>query len=141
MITSSHTNRRSFLKAGAAFSAILASPLAGKAVVAQDGARVSRRLGMDRIRAGGHFNSFVTNAIVPPPTTIYGDLVLAPLGMYYWGTGEWLPLLATSWGFENADGGTDGDLDYFHLTLREGVVWSDGAPLTSKDVIDTMWCF
>lgn len=143
MKNSFQSDRRSFIKAGAAFSTLLTGGLvAGKAVMAQDGAREYHAAwGWIDPAAGGHFNSFVTNAIVPPPTTIYGDLVLAPLGMYYWGTGEWLPLLAESWEFQNADGGTDGDLDYFHLTLRDGLVWSDGAPLTSQDVVDTMWCF
>jgi peptide/nickel transport system substrate-binding protein len=54
----------------------------------------------------GHFNTFVTNAILAPPTTVYGDLIYQPLGMYYWATNEWLPLLATEWSFIQTGTGT-----------------------------------
>jgi peptide/nickel transport system substrate-binding protein len=95
--------------------------------------------------------------------------------MYYWATGEWLPLLATEWAFiqtgetgapgesagaqsggspvaspaaspaaspsaSPAAGGIDVNADTFAVKLREGVVWSDGTPFTSKDVVDTLWC-
>lgn len=106
--------------------------------------------------AGGHFNSFVTNAILTPlnPTQVYGDLILQPLGMYYWASGEWLPLLATEWGFIQAGGGAaspaaspvagaspaaNTSADTFEVKLREGAMWSDGTPITAQDVIDTLW--
>jgi peptide/nickel transport system substrate-binding protein len=75
----------------------------------------------------------VTNAILPPPTTVYGDLIYQPLGMYYWASGEWLPLLATDWSYLD-DGET------FEINLREGVVWSDDTPFTAADYEATLWC-
>src|SRR5689334_4844212 len=64
-------------------SAALAAPgstsSAGRAVAAQDGGyEYHAAWGWLDPGAGGHFNSFVTNAILPPPSTIYGDLILAP---------------------------------------------------------------
>jgi peptide/nickel transport system substrate-binding protein len=88
---------------------------------------------------------------------VYGELVMSPLGMYFWATEEWLPLLATEWGFISA-GATPaaatpgaatpvvdaspvaGGADTFEVKLREGVVWSDDTPFTAQDVVDTLWC-
>ncbi len=121
--------------------------------------------------SGGHFNTFVTDGIMNPPN-IYGDLIYEPLGLYYWASGEWMPLLATEWAFIQtgatpaggtpgaspvADvatpiaspeaspvaspvaGGIDPNADTFQVTLREGVIWSDDAPFTARDVVDTFW--
>jgi len=76
----------------------------------------------------GHFNSFVTDGILNPPN-IYGDLITLPFGLYYWQDQEWMPLLATEWGFA--------DEENFQLTIREDVVWSDGAPFSTDDVLAT----
>ncbi|HVL23371.1 MAG TPA: ABC transporter substrate-binding protein [Thermomicrobiales bacterium] len=149
-------SRRRFVgTGGAAFAAAMLAGGAlpgtfGRAVVAQDGSSEYHAAYpyLDP-GAGGHFNSFVTNAILPPPTTVYGDLILQPLGMYYWGSNEWLPLLATEWAFVSTGGasgatpvagGIDPNADAFQITLREGVVWSDDAPFTAQDVVDTFWC-
>ncbi len=77
----------------------------------------------------GHFNTFVTNAIT---LGIYYDLIEQPLAMYYWGTGEWLPLLATSWEVLPKDKPTN-----LRVYLRKGVKWQDGKDFTSKDVVCT----
>jgi len=112
--------------------------------------------------SGGHFNTFVTDAILGPAPNIYGDLIYEPLGLYFWASGEWLPLLATEWSFITtgagpatpgaspvADvaspvaspvaGGIDVNADTFAVTLREGAIWSDDTPFTAKDVVDTLW--
>lgn len=105
--------------------------------------------------SGGHFNTFVTDGILPPgPSgTVYGELIWSPLGMYFWADDEWLPLLATEWGFivsdtfagsaatpaADATPVTD-EANTFEVKLREGVTWSDGTPFTSTDVVDTLWC-
>lgn len=96
---------------------------------------------------GGHFNSFVADAILAPPVR-YGDLILAPLGLYYWASGEWLPLLAAEWSFihKSMEGGeatpvAGDDRNYFEVKLVEGATWSDGAAFTADDLEATVWCF
>jgi peptide/nickel transport system substrate-binding protein len=160
-------SRRRFLgTSGAGFAAAMLSGGAlpagfGRAVMAQDGgAEYHAAYPYLDPGAGGHFNSFVTNAILTQlvPGTVYGDLILQPLGMYYWGTGEWLPLLATEWTFISsgsggasaspaatdasaspAAGGIDTNADVFEVKLREGAMWSDDTPITAQDVVDTLW--
>jgi peptide/nickel transport system substrate-binding protein len=100
--------------------------------------------------SGGHFNSFVTDAILPG-NNIYGDMIRSPLGLYYWEADEWLPLLATDWRFIQgeatpvASGGeaspVAGGTGIFEVKLREDAVWSDGTPFTATDVVDTLWCY
>lgn len=123
--------------AGAVGAAMLAgAPIPGglgRVVMAQDGGAEFHAAYPYQQPPTGHFNTFVTNAILPPPTTVYGDLIYEPLGMFYWATGEWLPLLATEWSFLE-DGET------FEMHLREGVVWSDDTPFTAADVDATLWC-
>ena len=123
--------------AGAVSAAMLAgAPLPGglgRVVMAQDGGAEYHAAYPYQQPPTGHFNTFVTNAILPPPTTVYGDLIYEPLGMYYWASGEWLPLLATEWAFLE-DGET------FEIKLREGVVWSDDTPFTAADYESTLWC-
>ncbi|HYH11607.1 MAG TPA: ABC transporter substrate-binding protein, partial [Thermomicrobiales bacterium] len=125
------------LGAGAVSAAMLAgAPLPaglGRVVMAQDGGAEYHAAYPYQQPPTGHFNTFVTNAILPPPTTVYGDLIYEPLGMYYWASGEWLPLLATEWAFLE-------DGENFEITLREGVVWSDDTPFTAADVDATLWC-
>ena len=126
-------------------------PSGGRVVSAQDGStEYHAAWGWLTLESGGHFNSFVTDAIIPPPTTIYGDLVLAPLGMYYWESDEWLPLLATEWSFikkgENVAGATPAPnnpegFDTFEVKLRQGAKWSDDTEITAADLETTMWCF
>ena len=85
--------------------------------------------------------------------TLYGELINTPLGMYYWKSEEWLPLLAESWGFITAGGGATpeavpvtgatpaaGGADTFEVKLRTDATWSDGTPFTAQDVVDTLWC-
>ncbi|MBA3274572.1 MAG: ABC transporter substrate-binding protein [Chloroflexia bacterium] len=77
--------------------------------------------------------------------------------MYFWASDEWLPLLATEWGFIQGSATpaaspeaspaaspvaspAAGGLDTFEIKLREGVIWSDDTPFSSQDVVDTLWC-
>ncbi|HEV2127901.1 MAG TPA: ABC transporter substrate-binding protein, partial [Thermomicrobiales bacterium] len=108
----------------------------GRVVMAQDGGAEFHSAYPYQQPPTGHFNTFVTNAILPPMPqggTVYGELIYEPLGMFYWGTGEWLPLLATEWSFLD-DGET------FEIKLREGVNWSNDEPFTAADVDATLWC-
>ncbi len=108
--------------------------------------------------SGGHFNTFVTDAILSPTTgTVYGELIHTPLGMYFWASDEWLPLLATEWSFIQGSGTpaaspeaspsaspvaspAAGGMDTFEVKLRQDAMWSDDTPLTAQDVVDTLWC-
>ncbi len=111
---------------------------AGRVVAAQDGGtEYHGAFPYNDLGAGGHFNTFVTNGILASGT-VYGELIMQPLGMYFWEADEWLPLLATDWSFIASEEG--GELDAFEVNLREGVVWSDGSPFTSQDVVDTLLC-
>jgi peptide/nickel transport system substrate-binding protein len=101
--------------------------------MAQDGAAEFHAAWPYQAPPTGHFNSFVTNGIFYPLPNIYGDLITLPLGMYYWASDEWLPLLATEWSFLE-------DGENLEVTLREGVVWSDGTDFTAADVLATTSC-
>lgn len=157
-------SRRKLLGTGAALSAAVYAGAAmpgglGKVVMAQDGGTEFHSAWpyLD-LGSGGHFNNFVTNGIMNPPN-IYGDLMYVPMGLQYWADWEWLPLLATEWSF-SASGGAAASpaaspaadaaspaaspagegVDTFTVTLREGVNWSDGNPVTSADVVATFDC-
>jgi peptide/nickel transport system substrate-binding protein len=161
-LLSKQVSRRKVLGTGAGLSAALYAGATlpggfGKVVMAQDGGTEFHSAWpyLDP-GSGGHFNNFVTNGIMNPPN-IYGDLMFVPMGLQYWADWEWLPLLATEWEFSasgqpvaspaaspSADGATPvgSDLDTFTVKLREGVMWSDDAPVTSADVVatfDILW--
>ncbi|REF38152.1 ABC transporter substrate-binding protein [Thermasporomyces composti] len=81
----------------------------------------------------GHFNfmSGVTDAILAG--TPYQDLILIPGGMWLWAEKKWVPMLAEKWAFDEA-------AKTFTYTVRQGITWSDGKPVTAKDVVTTFWC-
>jgi ABC-type transport system substrate-binding protein len=53
--------------------------------------------------------------------------IYEPMLIYNTATGEIVPWLATAWEFSD-------DNATVTFTLRDGVMWSDGTPFTSKDV-------
>ncbi len=138
--------------AGGSMASVMAGPIAagGQVVRAQDGGfEFHGAFPYIDTSSGGHFNTFVTDGILTPAGTVYGELILAPLGMYVWSDDEWLPLLATEWGFITSDTFADAPgtpaadatpANTFEVKLREGVVWSDDTPFTAADVVDTLWC-
>ena len=75
----------------------------------------------------GHFNTFATNGI--NFYGFYSDLLEPPLGTYLWADDTYEGYLADSFGF-------DDDNNYV-VTLKDGVTWSDGTPLSSADVVTT----
>jgi peptide/nickel transport system substrate-binding protein len=81
----------------------------------------------------GHFNLMagVTGGILA--ASIYQDLMFLPGGMYYWQDKTWERLLAEDWAFDAA-------AKTFTYTIKKGVTWNDGSPVTSKDVVSTFWC-
>jgi peptide/nickel transport system substrate-binding protein len=131
------SRRRLFgVGAGAVSAAILAgAPIPGglgRVVMAQGGGAEFHSAWPYETPPTGHFNSLVAHGIMQLPN-IYGDLIMLPMGLYYWGTQEWLPILATKWGFAK-------DGENFTVTLQQGVKWSDGTDFTSKDVVATFNC-
>jgi peptide/nickel transport system substrate-binding protein len=161
-------NRRQFIGASAVTSAALLAGTGldalglGRAVVAQDGTKEFHGGTSFPAPPDGHFNSFVTSAIMPPPH-FYGDLIWHPFAMYYWGTKEWLPLMGTDWAFIKTGDGASAETgtpvatpvsdsvsvsglasiepgaDTFQVTLRQGARWSDGNEFTARDVLSTFW--
>lgn len=74
----------------------------------------------------GHFNMYAAGRI---DLGIYHDLLDPPLAVYIWAAGEYEGMAAESFGF-------DEDNNYV-VTLKEGVTWSDGTPMTSADIVAT----
>lgn len=158
-------NRRRFIgTSGAGFAAAMLTGGAlpaglGKAVLAQDGGKEFHgAYPYTDPGAGGHFNPYVTNGILPPTTTIYGEILQVPLGMFFWGDNSWLPLVAEGWEFKvGADDSSvavavEGeryapvetapvDADHLFVKIREGLTWSDGTPITAQDAVDSLWCY
>ncbi len=151
---STRHSRRRFIAASAALTlgGVVSPTVFGKAVIAQDGAREFHGAWpYTDLSSGGHFNHFVANGMLNPPN-LYGDLMYVPMGMLYWADNSWLPLLAEDWSFiqlgaggatpaaspvANPESGIDPNADTLQVTLRQGVNWSDGNPVTSRDVVDT----
>jgi peptide/nickel transport system substrate-binding protein len=124
-----------------------AAPIEGEHLAQDGGREYHAAWGWLTLDSGGHFNSFIADAILAPPVR-YGDLILAPLGLYYWESGEWLSLLASEWSFIARPDGTgatpatdNSDRNYFEVKLVEGATWSDGAAFTAADLEATVWCF
>ena len=80
----------------------------------------------------GHFNLMagVTDAI---ELGIYHDLIFLPGGMWYWQEKKWEPLLGEKWAFDEA-------ARTFSYTIKSGLTWNDGSPITSQDVVSTFLC-
>ncbi|TDW94589.1 MULTISPECIES: ABC transporter substrate-binding protein [Kribbella] len=79
----------------------------------------------------GHFNlaAGVTDGI-QASNSPYFDLVYPSAGMYYWADKKWEWMMAES-------GTLDEATKTYTLKLRSGLTWSDGKPVTAKDVVST----
>lgn len=73
----------------------------------------------------GHFNSFASGGMVLGP---YQDLMEPALAFYNWAEGEYIGQVADTFAFEGND---------FVVTLKDGLTWSDGTPLSAEDVVTT----
>jgi len=78
----------------------------------------------------GHFNlgAGVLDGI--QQQSPYLDLIYPSAGMYYWADKKWEYLLAESNTLDEA-------AKTYTMKLRSGLTWSDGSPLTAKDVVST----
>jgi peptide/nickel transport system substrate-binding protein len=81
----------------------------------------------------GHFNvvDTVTDALLMDGP--YIDLITVPPAMYLWKDKKYEGLLAESWSLDSAT-------KTYTVKLKSGLKWSDGKPLTSKDMVTTWWC-
>jgi peptide/nickel transport system substrate-binding protein len=71
----------------------------------------------------GHFNAYIPKFIF---SGFQGDIIECPPAFYRWADNTYLPVLAEKWGFNG---------DSFELTLKPGLKWSNGQPLTARDVL------
>ncbi|TDD22428.1 ABC transporter substrate-binding protein [Kribbella turkmenica] len=78
----------------------------------------------------GHFNlgAGVLDGI--QQQSPYLDLIYPSAGMYYWADKKWEYMMAESSSLDEA-------ANTYTLKLRSGLTWSDGSPVTSKDVVST----
>lgn len=79
-----------------------------------------------QVPPSGHLNMFATGRI---DLGIWYYLRFPPFAIYHWATSEYEGELAESFGY-------DEDNNYV-ITLKPGIMWSDGTPLTSQDVVTT----
>lgn len=77
----------------------------------------------------GHFN-VVTGVLdsILGNGGIYIDLIVPPAAMYYWEQQKYEPVLAKSWKLNKS-------AKTFQYTLKDGLTWSNGKPVTSQDVV------
>lgn len=101
-LTDRTLTRRSLVGGSAVTAALLAGATLpsefGRAVIAQDGAKEFHAAWPYTEPPNGHFNVFVVDGILANPN-IYGDMIWQPFGLFNWGSQQWMPLMATSWGF------------------------------------------
>lgn len=77
------------------------------------------------------FNSWVTNGGLETNLGVgFRSYIELPMAYFMWSTGEYLPLLAESWGFSDDD-------TYYWTKIREDALWSNGDPVTADDVLVT----
>ncbi|WP_371400991.1 ABC transporter substrate-binding protein [Kribbella sp. NBC_00662] len=78
----------------------------------------------------GHFNlaAGVTDGI--QQSSPYLDLVYPSGGLYYWADKKWEWMMAESGTLDEAN-------KTYTMKLRSGLTWSDGKPVTAKDVVST----
>ncbi len=128
-------NRRRLVQgAGALGLAVpaLGASLRGQPAFAQDAPAVGQLVTVSEQQRSTwlrNFNPFTTDNLWPT-----GNGVHEPLGVFNLLTGEIVPWLATEWSFSP---------DNLVLTakIRDGVMWSDGQPMTARDVAFTFNLF
>lgn len=84
---------------------------------------------------GGHFNLFGQSSATGIEKRVdlgaYFDLIIAPGGMWYWARQKWLHLICESFEWRS---------NAFVYNVAKGLTWSDGEPITARDVEATFWC-
>lgn len=77
-----------------------------------------------------HLNGFDASGLDTNLGVVYRQMVELTPAFYMWATDEYVPVLATEWGFTE-------DNTAYYIKLREDAHWSDGSPITADDVIAT----
>jgi peptide/nickel transport system substrate-binding protein len=80
----------------------------------------------------GHFNVVEGNTDRIVADGPYLDLIVPPPAMYMWKDKKYEGILAESWKL-------DASAKTYTVKLKSGLQWSDGKPLTSKDMVTTWW--
>lgn len=106
------------------FQALTALLLSAAPVLAQSEINIAYPY---EVPPNGHFNTFSSGGMVFG-NSIYQDLMEPPLAFYNWSEGEYVGMAAESFGFEGNE---------YVITLKDGVTWSDGTPMTAKDIATT----
>ncbi|HSS96658.1 MAG TPA: ABC transporter substrate-binding protein, partial [Terriglobales bacterium] len=75
-------------------------------------------------------NSFAANGLADNLGALFETYVELPFAIYNWADNSYSGLLAEKWGFVD-------DNKAYEVTIKEGAMWSDGAPVTSDDVVNT----
>jgi len=81
----------------------------------------------------GHFNELPGMVDLIVGDGPYLDLMVLPPAMYLWKEKKYTGLLADSWSL-------DATAKTYTVKLKTGLKWSDGKPVTSKDMVSTWWC-
>lgn len=102
--------------------------LSFSAVSAQDDGTVINIAWPYQVPPDGHFNSFATGVINLGGNN-YQDLMEPPLAVYLWSQGVYEGMMAESFGYDENNN--------YVVTLKDGVTWSDGTPVTAQDVVTT----
>jgi peptide/nickel transport system substrate-binding protein len=111
----------------AALVLLLFSVVSIAMVGAQDDATYFSGAWPYQVPPDGHFNTYASGNM---NLGIYRGLMEPRLATYIWAEGTYEPLMAESFGFED-----DGN---YVVTLRNGVTWTDGNPVTAEDLAATI---
>lgn len=77
-----------------------------------------------------HLNSFATQGLNDNLGILYRPMVELTPAYYLWASGTYEGFLAEEWGFTE-------DNTAFWFKLKEGLLWSNGDPITADDVVNT----
>lgn len=77
-----------------------------------------------------HLNAYATGGPLENLGNVYREMVELSPAFYIWSSDSFEPLLAESWGFSD-------DNTAYNITLKEGLMWSNGDAITSEDIVTT----
>lgn len=75
-------------------------------------------------------NSFAANGLADNLGALFESYVELPFAIYHWADNTYEGLLADKWGFVD-------DNKAYQVSIKAGAKWSDGAPITADDVINS----